>query len=73
MGYNSSKRDKEAYYNNRTLKQLQAEVKQFEEALVEWDGSGIIKHPPAFYNEHIQYLRMKIAERIINNSKVAQR
>ena len=65
MGTNGPVFDKEYYYANKTTKQLSAELKKFEEAVEGWDSS-LISFPPVFYNEHIQYLKMKIAERIIN-------
>lgn len=65
MGTNGPKYDKEAACAKKTTKQLDAELKRFEAAVRDWDGT-LIPEPPAFYNEHIHYLKMKIAERIIN-------
>ncbi len=67
MGTNGPTFDKEHYYANKTTNQLSAELKKFEDAVRGWDNS-LIPFPPAFYNEHIHYLKMKIAERIINKN-----
>jgi len=64
MGYNSSKYDKEATYASKTVKQLEAELKKFRDAVAKWD-SELKKNPPTMFNEHIEYLRLKIAERIL--------
>ena len=65
MGTNGPVFDKEHYYANKTTKQLNAELKKFEAAIEGWDYT-LIPFPPVFYNEDIHYLKMKIAERIIN-------
>lgn len=66
MGTNGPTFDKEYYYANKTTKELGTELKKFEDAVKDWPDASVMSIPPTFYNEHIQYLRMKIAERIIN-------
>lgn len=66
MGMNGPKFDKEFYYAGKTTKQLDVELKKFEAAVKDWPEDSILPFPAAFYNEHIHYLKMKIAERIIN-------
>lgn len=60
MGYNTHTYDKEAEYAKKSTKQLQAELKKFEQVVADWIGDI----SPARFNEHIGYLKMKIAERI---------
>jgi hypothetical protein len=66
MGTNSSVFNRDAHYSEKTVKQLQEELKTFEASYANWEPFGSLNEPPAFYNEHIQYLRVKIAERILN-------
>lgn len=65
MGYNSSTYDKEAAYASKSVKQLEDELKHFRQAIEKWDSNGLMKSPPTMFNEHIEYLRLKIAERIL--------
>lgn len=65
MGTNGPKFDKVAHYAAKTVRELQEEKEFFEIAMA--------KHAPtpnepanAFYADHIEYLRLQIAERIIN-------
>ena len=59
MAYNTGNSyDKEAEYSKKTLTELIAIRTQFEMAVVNYpDG-------PKMFNEHLQWLKMKIAERI---------
>lgn len=59
MAYNTGNSyDKEAEYSKKTLTELIAIRTQFELAVVNYpDG-------PKMFNEHLQWLKMKIAERI---------
>lgn len=65
MGYNTHTWDKEAHYSSRSTKQLQAELTQFREGL-ERLNNDTFKTTTAvgWFETHIEYLRMKIAERI---------
>lgn len=47
----------------KTMKQLQEELKQFEDGLKNLTGD-FYEYASSFYKNHIAYLRMKIAERI---------
>lgn len=64
MGNNSSVYDREKTTKSKSTKQLQSELKKFEDAVDNWNSEGLTKSPPAMYNDYIQYLRMKIGERI---------
>ena len=50
--------DKEAEYSKKTLAELIAIRNQFELAVVKYPNG------PKMFNEHLQWLKMKIAERI---------
>ena len=61
MGNNSSKYDREAEYAKKTLTELGKIRTEFE--------SAVARHPdgPKMFNEHLEWVRMKIAERIGRN------
>jgi len=58
MAYNTAHYDKEAEYAKKSMAQLVAIRTQFELA--------VVNHPnaPKMINEHLQWVKMKIAERI---------
>lgn len=59
MAYNTGNSyDKEAEYSKKTLTELIAIRTQFELAVVNYPNG------PKMFNEHLQWLKMKIAERI---------
>ena len=59
MAYNTGNSyDKEAEYSKKTLTELIAIRTQFELAVVNYPNC------PKMFNEHLQWLKMKIAERI---------
>lgn len=63
MGYNSGKYDKEAEYAKKSLTELNAVRTQFELAVANYpDG-------PKMFNEHLAWVKMKIAERIGKKAK----
>lgn len=64
MGYNTSHWDKESHYKAKTIKQLQDELKQFQDGYAKSQEDGDPLRTAPFYTNHIEYLRMKIAERI---------
>jgi len=65
MGYNTHTWDKVAHYKNKTMKQLQDELEKFEKYNSESEG----KNFPLF-TEHAAYLKLLIAERIVNNMEI---
>jgi hypothetical protein len=58
MGTNSSKYDQEAEYAKKTLTELIAVRTQFELAVANYPNG------PKMFNEHLEWVKMKIAERI---------
>lgn len=60
MAYNTNKYDQEAEYAKKSMAELIAIRTQFELA--------VINHPhppgPKMFNEHLEWVKMKIAERI---------
>lgn len=71
MGTNSTKFDKESHYAAKTVTQLQAELEQFRAGLAKLKGDRLFQRTTAvpWYETHIEYLRMKIAERIGNEKQ----
>ena len=63
MGSNGPKYDLESATNAKSTKQLQVELKQFEDGLANL-SEEYRKAACSFYTNHIAYLKMKIAERI---------
>lgn len=59
MGYNSSKFDQDSHYNAKTLKQLQALLKDSESF-----SERYAEFKQGWHNEHVEDLRRRIAERI---------
>ena len=64
MGTNSSKFDFTGHYAKKSMKELQAELKQFKDGLAKLEYSNGISKPYEFYNTHIAKLQLLIAERI---------
>lgn len=66
MGYNTHHWDREAHYKAKTTKQLQEELEKFRQGLESLRSDPRMINTTAFpfYENHIEYLRMKIAERI---------
>lgn len=60
MGYNTAHYNKDAEYAKKTIKQLQAELVEFEHAVETWTSAA----SPEYFTNHIAWLKMKIAERI---------
>ena len=63
MGYNTNQWDKESHYAKKTTKQLEDELTKFREGLEKVRDNDPLC-AASFYSNHIEYLRMKIAERI---------
>ncbi len=58
--------DQEANYNKKSLKELMAIRDKFEAGLLECEdrNDDMANACRPFFNEHLQYVRMKIAERV---------
>lgn len=63
MSYNSGKYDQEAQYAKKSLTELIALRTQFELAVAKYPNG------PKMFNEHLEWIRMKIAERIGKNEQ----
>lgn len=67
MGYNTKPYDMDAEYSKKPMSELVKIRDQFQKGIDEFEqrtASSCIKSVPLFYNEHLQYVKMKIAERI---------
>jgi hypothetical protein len=66
MGTNGPRWDREAHYKNKSVKQLQDELEQFRIGYENLRNDKLFSRTTAmpFYETHIEYLRMTIAERI---------
>lgn len=68
MGTNGPTFDKESHYANKTINELQEELVEFIDGKDKLEGE-YRKVASVFYTNHIEYLRMKIAERIGRKAK----